>query len=167
MRLSLFVYELLNLAFKRGYSQGAKSGEGRLLFTVGPVTNKRDDSIRFNFSVGPVTQKVNIVMPLALKLTTEQKVNVTITPVTAGGKPAQLDSVPVWSVNSGSVTLAPAVDGLSCFILAGDAGASEVDVTAEGDMTPGVDTVSGIITVTVTQPEAATLGLTAAASVLQ
>jgi len=106
-------------------------------------------------------------MPLALKLTTEQKVQVTIKPVTAGGKPATLDSVPVWSVNTGSVTLAPAQDGLSCFILAGDAGASEVDVTAEGDMVPGVDTVSDIITVTVAQAEAASLGLVAAAPVLQ
>jgi hypothetical protein len=168
--LSLFVHELLDLAFRRGYRAGRRNAHSRCSgfhFTVGPVTDKRHGCTRFDFTVGPVSPKSNTTMPLALKLTTEQKALVTIKPVTAGGKPAALDSVPVWSVNSGSVTLAPAQDGLSCFILAGDAGASEVDVTAEGDMVPGVDTVSDIVTVTVTQPEAASLGLTAAAPVLQ
>jgi hypothetical protein len=101
-------------------------------------------------------------MPLVLSLTTEQKQNVKLAPVTAAGKPATLDSVPVWAVTAGAGTVVPAADGLSAFVVSTDVvdGVDTViTVSAEGDVTPGTDTLTDTITVTTVHALAANMGL--------
>lgn len=105
-------------------------------------------------------------MPLEIKLTTEQQVTVHINPVTLKGKPAPLDGIPAWTVPIGGAVLQPAPDGLSCVIVSPDvAGESQVLVSADADLGPGVETISDTIAVTVGSPNAASLGLKADAPV--
>jgi hypothetical protein len=63
--------------------------------------------------------------------------------------------VPVWSATpDGLVTLQPAADGLSCDVLPVAAGDVTLTCVAEGDPTPGVDTVTLTGTLTVAADEA-------------
>jgi hypothetical protein len=122
--------------------------------------------LHLNYGVGCPVNKEN-KMSLDVTFNNEQKENITLNPVDAEGKAATLVGVPVWSVVSGDVTLAPTADGLSCFIISGNIGSSVVQVDAEGDPTPGVDHITGTINVTITGAEATDLGLTAAPPVLK
>ena len=54
---------------------------------------------------------------LEITITNEQKIQVTLKPVTATGRPAKLDGTPEWSVISGDSTLEVATDGLSAFLI--------------------------------------------------
>ena len=69
-------------------------------------------------------------MPVTIALTTEEKVLLTLSPQTPNGNPAPVDGEPVWSVTAGDVTLDVQPGGLSCYVLSGAAGTSEVTVTA-------------------------------------
>lgn len=100
-------------------------------------------------------------MPLDLSITTEEKINVKIAPVTSQGKPATLDGAPTWEVVSGNGTVEAAADGLSAFIVSGDSPDSiVVRVSADADLGAGVTTIEDIITTTVTNAQAAALGIT-------
>lgn len=99
---------------------------------------------------------------LKVSITNEQQVTVHITPKTAGGKPAQLDGAPEWSVVAGNCSVVPSDDGLSCTILSGDEpGTSEVSVVADADLGEGVEQIADFIEVTVNGAKATNLGLTA------
>jgi hypothetical protein len=51
-------------------------------------------------------------------------------------------SVPVWSVDNAAIaTVAAAADGMSALVTAVSVGTATVTVVAEGDPTPGVDTI--------------------------
>lgn len=103
---------------------------------------------------------------LELSITNEQKVQVTLTPVTATGKPAPVDGVPTWVVASGDATVDVAADGLSAFLISGDnPGQSSIVVSADADLGAGVETISDSITLTVEGAKAISLGLTASAPV--
>ncbi len=105
---------------------------------------------------------------LELKITNEQKIEVTLAPVTATGKPAQLDGKATFTVISGSATIQQDVagDGLSAFLVSGDLpGDSEILVEADADLGAGVETISDIIKLTVEGAKAASLGLVAKAAV--
>jgi hypothetical protein len=103
-------------------------------------------------------------MPASVNLTTEQKVKVTLAPVTANGQPATLDGPAEWSVESGDCTVEPEEDGLSAYILSGDEiGESIVKVIADADLGEGVRHIEDLVTVQVTNAEAAALGLTVGA----
>lgn len=105
---------------------------------------------------------------LTLTITTEQKVHVKLTPVTAEGNPAALDGIPVWSVVSGKSTVVPDADGLGAFLVSTDA-VDGVDtvfmVDADADLGPGVTDIQDTITLTVTNAQAKSLGITADAPV--
>ena|SRR5579863_8620115 len=121
---------------------------------------------QFDYGVGPTTNKPRIklggnAMSLSITMTDQQQETVTLNPVNVNKQPAKLYSVPVWAVQSGDVTLQPAADGMSCVIVSGSDEASVVKVSAEGDPTPGVNTVTDLINVTVTPTEAVDLGPTA------
>ena len=100
---------------------------------------------------------------LELNITNEQKVNVTLHPVTATGKPASVDGPPTWSVVAGNGTVNPAADGMSCFIVSSDdPGDTDVQVSADVNMDPNVvTTITDLIRAHVSGAQAENLGLVA------
>lgn len=102
-------------------------------------------------------------MPVAITITNEQKVNVTLTPTTDTGKPAKLDGKPEWEIVSGTSTLAVADDGLSAYLISSDdPGDTEVLVKADANLGAGpenVETISEMIKLTVSGSMAKNLGL--------
>jgi len=125
---------------------------------------------RFNWSVGMAVNKTKTKRKnnmLEIVITNEQKIQVTLTPVTATNKPAQLDGPAVFEVISGTATVGM-VEGnvLSAWLVSGDLpGDSEIMVSADADLGDGVETISDIIKLTVAGAKAASLGLTAGAPV--
>jgi len=127
---------------------------------------KKKKQSHFDFKIGPITLKENKKMSLSIAITNEQKVKVSITPVTATGKPAKLDGLPVWSVASGSATLDVAADGLSAFLVSPDSpGDSEILIEADADLGAGVVTISDTVKLSVAGALATSLGLVADAPV--
>ena len=103
-------------------------------------------------------------MPAQVNLSTDQKVKVTLAPVTATGGPATLDGEPEWTVESGDCTVVPEPGGLSAYIHCGPTiGASVIKVAADADLGAGVRTIEDLVNVEVTNAEAAALGLTVGA----
>jgi hypothetical protein len=106
---------------------------------------------------------------MALILTDEQKVQLSIQPVTAAGNPAAVDGVPVWSVSDATIlTLDVAADGMSAWaISAGPLGTSQVSVTADADLGAGIRNISAVLDVQVVAAEAVAMAITAGAPVLK
>ncbi len=103
---------------------------------------------------------------LEITITNEEKVEVTIVPVTSTGKPAKLDGAPTWTIQSGDSTTAVATDGLSAFLISSDVpGDTQILVEADADLGAGVVKISDIIKLTVAGAQAANLGLVAKAPV--
>ncbi len=101
-------------------------------------------------------------MPLALKITNEQKVAVTLTPKTDAGKPVKVDGKPTWEVISGDSKVTPSDDGLSATLVSGDdPGDTEILVKADADLGEGVEEISDTIRLSVIGAAAKNLGLTA------
>lgn len=117
--------------------------------------------VRFAFGVGqPQNKEKDNSMPVSVKITNEQKVTVTLKPVTDTGKPASLDGVPTWEVISGNATVVPAADGLSASLVsADDPGDTQVMVKADADIGEGVEEISDIVTLNVVGATAKNLGL--------
>lgn len=104
-------------------------------------------------------------MPLDLSITTEEKIHVKIAPQTAGGKPATLDGTPTWDIISGNGSVVPDADGLGAYLVSGDTIDTVVyKVSADADLGQGVRTIEDSVTVTVTNAEAAALGISADAA---
>lgn len=120
------------------------------------------DSLRLEFKVGPVTNKERKNKMLEITITNEQKVNVTLHPVTATGRPAQVDGAPTWEVVTGNSTVVPAVDGLSADLISSDdPGDTDFLVKADADLGSGVVEISDVIRLSVAGAQAANLGLVA------
>lgn len=102
---------------------------------------------------------------LEISLTNEQKVKVTLTPVTATGKPAPVDGVPTWEVISGAgpgQNLEVAEDGMSAYLISNDTpGDIEFLVKADADIGEGMEEISDIIKLHVAGAKATSLGLVA------
>lgn len=131
---------------------------GELLKALG-VRKKR---VSFVFEVGVPQLKERQTMPLELKITNEQKVTVTLHPVTDSGKPAKLDGSPAWTVISGNSQVVVAEDGLSAeLVSADDPGDTIVSVKADADLGEGVEEIADTITLSVIGATAKNLGLTA------
>lgn len=98
---------------------------------------------------------------LEIKLTNEQKVTVSLTPVTATGKPATLDGKPTWKVDGdGKSSVSASEDGLSAVIVSADTpGDTLIVVSADADLGEGVETITDAIRVTVEGARAQSLGL--------
>ncbi len=113
------------------------------------------------FSVGVPKQKAK-QMPLEIKITNEQQVNVTVTPRTDSGKPAKLDGSPTWTVVSGNSQVVVADDGLSADLVSSDEpGDTIVAVKADADLGEGVEEIADTITLSVIGASAKNLGLVA------
>ena len=95
-------------------------------------------------------------MAVTVKITNEQKVNVTLSPKTDSGKPAKVDGAPVWTVVSGDSTVVVAPDGLSADLISSD---------TPGDTTFLVDAET--ITLSVAGANAKNLGITIGTPVLK
>lgn len=124
---------------------------------------------RFNWSVGMAvnkqTERKNNMLELVI--TNEQKIQVTLTPVTATGKPAQLDGAATFEVIDGDAKVEPVLDDAgatipnTAWIVSGDLpGDSQIMVSADVDLGEGVETISDIIKLTVAGAKAVSLGLT-------
>ncbi len=120
------------------------------------------ERVHFGYEIGPATSKERKPVPLEISITNEQKVTVTLKPVTNAGKPAKLDGAPSWAVVSGDSTVVAAADGLSASLVSGDnPGDTTFLVEADADLGSGVETVQDTITLTVIGANAANLGLVA------
>lgn len=126
----------------------------------------KNNRARFDLSIGQPEPKEERKNMLAVKISNEQKVKITLTPKTDTGKPAKLDGAPVWTVVSGDSTVVPAPDGLSADLVSSDTPGDTVFlVDADADLGTGVEDLQETITLTVTGANAKNLGLSADAPV--
>lgn len=96
-----------------------------------------------------------------LTMSASQKCTVSIKPVDKKGNPAPVDGIPVWDVSAtGTVTLAPAADGMSCDVLGAAPGTVQVNVTADADLGAGVTTITGTLDVQITPDQAVGFAIT-------
>jgi hypothetical protein len=132
---------------------------------IGNVTMTGTPAPTVRWHVGPVVEKGHN-MPLEVSLTTEQKVRLSVTPMTPGGQPATLDGPVQWSVE-GACTL-EAIDATSTWVLSGSTiGDSIVTVAADADLGQGVVPIGDSATLHVSDPMAASLGMAADEPVLK
>lgn len=118
--------------------------------------------VSFGFKVGLVKPKPVKRMPLELKITNEQQIPVTLTPVTDTGKPATLDGMPAWTVISGNSQCVVSEDGLSAMLVSSDEpGDTEIIVKADADLGEGVEEISDIVKLSVQGATAKNLGMKA------
>jgi len=105
---------------------------------------------------------------MLITITNEEKVLVSLAPVTAAGNPATLDGVPTWTVIEGDATLEVAEDGLSAFLVSGAADVnSKVEVVADADLGEGVVSLTDVIDLAVVAASASALGLVAGTAILK
>lgn len=122
----------------------------------------RHKGTKLGFKLGPVTQKKKEHNMLEITITNEQQVNVQLKPVTLTGKPAKVDGVPTWTVQSGDSKVNVAADGLSADLVSSDTpGDTEILVEADAKIGEGVENISDIIRLSVAGANAANLGLVA------
>lgn len=105
---------------------------------------------------------------MLITITNEQKVMVTLAPTTAAGNPAVLDGAPVWAVVSGDATLEVSEDGLSAFLVSGEADVtSQIEVTADADLGEGIVTLTDVVDLAVVAAQASALGLVVETPILK
>lgn len=107
---------------------------------------------------------------MANEITSTQKINFKVKAVRDGkGNPVTLDGIPEWHTdNSDLLALAPAPDGLSCYVSAvGPIGEATVQMVADGKLGEGVKPVIATAAVKVVAGDAAVIELEADAPVEQ
>lgn len=107
-------------------------------------------------------------MPGEATITNEEKKRFIINPLSAGGKPARIDGVPAWTVQSGDSTVDVAADGMSAFLISSDTPGDTIYlVQADADLGAGVQNLADTITLHVEGANAANLGLSSEPAVLK
>ena len=115
---------------------------------------------RFDIRIGLPTSKERVKEMLQIKITNEQKVTVTLKPVTATGKPAPLDGKPTWTTQDGQSSVEVSEDGLSATLISSDnPGKTTVLLEADVDLGEGVETISEIIELEVLGAKASSFGV--------
>jgi len=138
-----FVNTIINIFNNSGRGKGRRKAAG------------------FHFKFGLPQKKEHTHMPVSISITTEQKVKVTLVPVTDTGKPAKLDGAPSWAVLSGNSQVVVAEDGLSAdLVSADDPGDTQIIVKADANLGEGVEEISDIIDLSVVGATAKNLGIT-------
>lgn len=101
-------------------------------------------------------------------ITTNQEILLTLSPLSQLGNPATVIS-PLWSSSSiNAVSLNIAANGLSCYAIGTNVGASTISVIANADITGGAPIqVSGSISINVISAPAATLSIITGSPILQ
>ena len=121
---------------------------------------------RFDFSIGSAQPKGPTMIEITI--TNEQKVKVTLNPVTEKGAPVTLDGPPAWSIISGESTVLAEPDGLSATLTSSDTpGDTQFLVEADADLGGGVEVISDVIRLTVAGARAKNLGLIVSAPELK
>jgi len=114
----------------------------------------------FGFKVDPPKLKESPMLDLSI--TNEQKITVTLNPVTSVGTPVALDGPPTWQVSSGDSTVNVSEDGLSAELVSSDTpGDTTYVVSADADLGEGVVNISDSIHLVVEGARATSLGLVA------
>ena len=103
--------------------------------------------------------------PLNLTCTNEQKIPVTLNPMTGGGRPAQLDGPPRVTVTAGDSTVV--ITGPLTFeVISSDVpGVTEYLVEADALLGPGEILLPDTVSLTVASASAASLGMIAGEAV--
>ena len=125
---------------------------------------KDKHQIVFSYKIGAAKSKKGSDSMLDLTITNDQKITVTLKPNTGGAspKPAKVDGIPTWTVQSGDSAVSVAEDGLSAALISSDTpGDSTYLVEADADLGAGIETISDTITLHVVGANATSLGLTA------
>jgi len=126
------------------------------------ATLKGRKRVTFTFGVGVPQLKESIRMPLEIKITNEQQVDVTVSPRTDSGKPAKLDGSPAWTVISGNSQVVVSDDGLTATLVSSDElGDTIISVKADADLGEGVEEIADTVTLSVIGATAKNLGLSA------
>lgn len=120
---------------------------------------------RLRWHVGPIQHKGEHTMPIEVTMTTEEKVRLSIQPVTPAGHPGEIDGEAQWSVE-GTCTLQP-IDPTSAWVIAGDMGDSVVTVACDADVGNGIVPIGDTCLVHVNNPMATSVGLGADTPVLK
>lgn len=114
--------------------------------------------IHFDWRFGLAKLKNNKMIDITI--TDEQKITVTLNPVTEKGKPVRLDGAPTWSVISGDSTVVAAEGGLSATLTSSDTpGDTQFLIEADADLGEGKETISDVIRLSVAGAHAKNLGL--------
>lgn len=97
---------------------------------------------------------------MALTLTGEQ--HATLGPLrflSKKGNPATVEGIPTWESSDPTVaTVTPSADGMTALLeTPGPAGTARITATADADRGEGVRPITGILDVTVLEPEAETV----------
>ena len=104
---------------------------------------------------------------MLVTITSDEKILLTLAPLTAAENPASVDGVPTWQTVSGDATLAPATDGMSCYLISGTVGNSVVTVEADADLGEGVTEITDTLDLAVVAATASQLGATVGAAELK
>lgn len=106
---------------------------------------------------------------MSLILTDEQKVALSIRPMTAAGNPARIDGVPAWSSSDSTIIeVLPDLDGLSAeAVTVGPVGVAQVSIVVDADLGAGVRTLAAMLDIEVIAAEAATVAITPGAPELK
>jgi hypothetical protein len=121
-------------------------------------------SIGFSYRVGRPTRKERIM--LELSCTNEEKVPITITPVTSTGKLSKIQSASLVVTAQNGYGTVELIDDSSFYVVSGDdPGDTEYLVSGDADLGEGVITISDIVLLRVAGASAAYLGLSAGTAV--
>lgn len=105
---------------------------------------------------------------MLVTITNEQKVQLVLKPQTPGGNDAKVDGIPAWEVLSGDATLEVAEDGLSAYLVSGEANVNSVIIVkADADLGEGVAEITDTVDLAVVAASASNLGLVVGAAELK
>lgn len=100
----------------------------------------------------------------AVQITTLQKVNISAAFEDSAGIVVPIVGTPVWATSDATIaTIAPSADGSNADVISVAPGTVQITVTAEGDATPGKDTITAEQDVIVVADEATQVILTVSA----
>ena len=125
------------------------------------IGGKGEGTFRFNYAIGKPMRKQPGGNMLDLTITNEQKIKVTVNPVTEAGNAVALDGPIVVAVSSGDGTFEVQPDGISAYLISGDLpGDTVYTISGDADLGEGVINVADVVNLHVEGAQAAALGLT-------
>ena len=126
------------------------------------IGGKGERTFRFNYAIGKPMRKHLGGNMLDLTITNEQKVKVTVNPVTEAGSPVTLDGPITVAVSSGDGTFEVQPDNVSVYLISGDQpGDTVFTISGDADLGEGVVNVTDLVNLHVDGAQAAALGMVA------
>jgi hypothetical protein len=125
------------------------------------IGGKSERTFRFNYAIGKPMRKQSGGNMLDLTITDEQKVKVTVNPVTEAGSPVTLDGPIIVEISSGDGAYVVEPDGISVYLISGQPGDTVYTISGDADLGAGVVNVTDLVTLHVEGAMAAALGLIA------